>query len=134
MLQPKKTKYRKQFRGKMKGKALRGSSLSFGEFGLKATSRGWVSARQIEAARKKITHVTKRSGKYWIRVFPDKPITGKPVGVKMGSGKGEIKEYVATVLPGTILFELGGVAEDLAREALRKAGHKVSVRTQIVGK
>lgn len=134
MLQPKKTKFRKQFRGKMRGKAFRGSSLSFGEFGLKATSRGWVSARQIEAARKKITHVTKRSGKYWIRVFPDKPITSKPVGVKMGSGKGEIKEYVATVLPGTILFELGGVAEDLAREALRKAGHKISVRTQIVGK
>jgi large subunit ribosomal protein L16 len=134
MLQPKKTKFRKQFRGKMRGKALRGSSLSFGEFGLKATSRGWVSARQIEAARKKITHVTKRSGKYWIRVFPDKPITSKPVGVKMGSGKGEIKEYVATVLPGTILFELGGVAEDLAREALRKAGHKISVRTRIVGK
>lgn len=134
MLQPKKTKYRKQFRGKMRGKAFRGSQLSFGEFGLKAMSRGWVSARQIEAARKKITHVTKRSGKYWIRIFPDKPVTGKPVGVKMGSGKGEIQEYVATVLPGTILFELGGVTEDLAKEALRKAGHKISLKTQIIEK
>lgn len=134
MLQPKKTKFRKQFRGKMRGKALRGSQLSFGEFGLKAIGRGWISARQIEAARKKITHVTKRSGKYWIRVFPDKPITSKPVGVKMGSGKGEIKEYVATILPGKILFELGGVTEELAKEALRKAGHKISVKTQIVEK
>ncbi len=134
MLQPKKTKFRKQFRGKMRGKAFRGSQLSFGEFGLKAIGRGWVSARQIEAARKKITHVTKRSGKYWIRVFPDKPITSKPVGVKMGSGKGEVKGYVATVLPGKILFELGGVSEDLAKEALRKAGHKISVKTQIVEK
>jgi len=134
MLQPKKTKFRKQFRGKMRGKALRGSKLAFGEFGLKAVGRGWVSARQIEAARKKITHVTKRNGKYWIRVFPDKPITSKPVGVRMGSGKGEIKEYVATVLPGKILFELGGVTGELAREALRKASHKISVKTQIVEK
>ncbi len=134
MLQPKKTKFRKQFRGKMRGKALRGSDLSFGEFGLKAVGRGWISARQIEAARKKITYVTKRSGKYWIRVFPDKPITGKPVGVKMGSGKGEIKGYVATVLPGKILFELGGVTAEMAREALRKAAHKISIKTQIVEK
>ena len=134
MLQPKKTKFRKQFRGKMRGTALRASDLSFGEFGLKAVGRGWISARQIEAARKKITHVTKRSGKYWIRVFPDKPITSKPVGVKMGSGKGEIKEYVATVLPGKILFELGGVTGEMAKEALRKAAHKISVKTQIVEK
>ena len=134
MLQPKKTKFRKQFRGKMRGKAQRGSKISFGEFGLKAIGRGWVSARQIEAARKKITHVTKRSGKYWIRIFPDKPITGKPVGVKMGSGKGEVQGYVATVLPGTILFELGGVPAEMAKEALRKAGHKISVKTSIVKK
>jgi large subunit ribosomal protein L16 len=134
MLQPKRTKYRKQFRGKMRGKAQRGNEISFGEFGLKAIGRGWVSSRQIEAARKKITHVTKRSGKYWIRIFPDKPITSKPVGLKMGSGKGEIKEYVATVLPGTILFELGGVTEEIAKEALRKAGHKISLKTQIVEK
>lgn len=132
MLQPKKTKFRKQFRGKMRGKAQRGSKLSFGDFGLKAMSCGWVSARQIEAARKKITHVTKRSGKYWIRVFPDKPITGKPVGVKMGSGKGDVQGYVATVLPGKILFELGGVPAEIAKEALRKASHKISVKTSIV--
>lgn len=134
MLQPKKTKYRKQFRGKMRGNALRGSKLAFGEYGLKALERGWVSARQLEAARKKITFMTKRSGKYWIRAFPDKPITSKPVGVKMGSGKGEIKEYVATIRPGTILFELSGVPVELAKEALRKAGHKISVKTQIVEK
>lgn len=134
MLQPKKTKYRKQFRGKMRGTALRGSKLAFGEFGLKAIGRGWISARQIEAARKKITFMTKRSGKYWIRIFPNKPITSKPVGVKMGSGKGEIKEYVATVLPGTILFELGGVTKELAEEALRKAAHKISIKTQLVEK
>lgn len=134
MLQPKRAKYRKQFRGKMKGKAQRGSQLAFGEFGLKAISHGWVSARQIEAARKKITHVTKRTGKYWIRVFPDKPITGKPVGVKMGSGKGDVQQYVAVVLPGTILFELGGVPADVAKEALRKAGHKISLKTQLATK
>ncbi|MBU0578573.1 50S ribosomal protein L16 [Patescibacteria group bacterium] len=132
MLQPKKTKFRKQFRGKMRGKAQRGNKLSFGDFGLKAMSCGWVSARQIEAARKKITHVTKRTGKYWIRVFPDKPITSKPVGVKMGSGKGDIKEYVVTILPGVILFELGGVPADIAKEALHKAGHKISVKTRII--
>ena len=134
MLQPKKAKFRKQFRGKMRGKAYRGSKLSFGDFGLKAMACGWISARQIEAARKKITYVTKRSGKYWIRIFPDKPITGKPVGVKMGSGKGEVQEYVATVLPGTILFELGGISKDIAKEALRKAGHKISIKTSIIEK
>lgn len=134
MLQPKKSKYRKQFRGKMAGKAARGNTISFGEFGLKATTRGWVTARQIEAARKKITHVTKRAGKYWIRLFPDKPITKKPVGVKMGSGKGDIEQYVAVVRPGMVMFELGGVGAEMAREALRKAGHKLSVQTAIVEK
>lgn len=134
MLQPKKAKHRKQFRGKMAGKAFRGSSVAFGEFGLKATTCGWISARQIEAARKKITYVTKRSGKYWIRVFPDKPVTSKPVGVKMGSGKGEVDRYVAVVRPGMILFEIGGIGEEFAREALRKAGHKLAVQTSIVGK
>lgn len=134
MLQPKRAKYRKQFRGKMKGKAQRGNQLAFGEFGLKALTRGWVSARQIEAARKKITHVTKRTGKYWIRVFPDKPITSKPVGVKMGSGKGDVQEYVAVVLPGAVLFELGGVPTEVGKEALRKAGHKISVKTQFITK
>lgn len=134
MLQPRKAKYRKQFRGKMRGKAHRGSQLAFGDYGLKAMSRGWISARQIEAARKKITHITKRTGKYWIRIFPDKPVTGKPVGVKMGSGKGEVQEYVAVVKPGVIMFELGGVSEEMAREALRKAAHKISVKTRIISR
>src|SRR5690554_6533520 len=111
MLQPKKTKFRKQFRGKMAGNAQSGNQLSFGDMGLKATTRGWVSSRQIEAARKKITYMTKRTGKYWIRIFPDKPVTSKPVGVKMGSGKGDVDRYVAVVLPGTVLIELGGVPD-----------------------
>ena len=134
MLQPKKSKYRKQFRGRMKGNALRGTEVAFGEYGLKATSCGWVSARQIEAARKKITYMTKRAGKYWIRVFPDKPITKKPVGVKMGSGKGAIDQYVAVVRPGMVLFELSGVPEDVVRSAFTKAAHKLAVQTTIVSK
>jgi large subunit ribosomal protein L16 len=134
MLQPKKTKFRKQFRGKRRGMALRGADVSFGEFGLKATTHGWVTARQIEAARKKITFATKRIGRYWMRVFPHKPITNKPVGVKMGSGKGDIDQYVAVVRPGMILFEIGGVTELAAKEAFSKAGHKLSVRTTIVKK
>ena len=134
MLQPKKSKFRKQFRGKRTGQAHRGTEVAFGEFGLKALSADWVSSRQIESARKKITFMTKRAGKYWIRIFPDKPITKKPVGVKMGSGKGAIEEHVAVVRPGTILFEMAGVTEDIAREALRKAGHKLSVKTKFVTK
>lgn len=134
MLQPKKEKYRKQFRGKMRGTAQRGTDVSFGEFGLQATTRGWVSARQIEAARKKITFMTKRDGKYWVRVFPHKPITSKPVGVKMGSGKGAILEHVAVVRPGSVLFELSGVSEETARLAFIKAGHKLSVKTAFVKK
>ncbi|MBT4722338.1 50S ribosomal protein L16 [Candidatus Falkowbacteria bacterium] len=134
MLQPKKSKYRKQFRGKMRGTAQRGATVAFGEFGLQAVTRGWVSSRQIEAARKKITFMTKRDGKYWIRVFPHKPITSKPVGVKMGSGKGAIQEHVAVVRPGTILFELSGVSEEIARSAFEKAGHKISVKTSFVKK
>ncbi|MBP9819488.1 50S ribosomal protein L16 [Candidatus Woesebacteria bacterium] len=134
MLQPKKSKFRKEFRGKRRGVAQRGSTVAFGEFGLKATSTGWVSSRQIEAARKKITYMTKRAGKYWVRVFPHKPITKKPVGVKMGSGKGAIETYVAVVRPGTILFELGGVTESTARTAFTKASHKLSVQTTFVSK
>lgn len=118
----------------MAGKALTGNVVTFGDFGLKAITRGWVSAREIEAARKKITYVTKRNGKYWIRIFPDKPVTTKPVGVKMGSGKGEVDRYVAVIRPGTMMFEIGGVTEEQAREALRKAAYKLSVRTTIVGK
>jgi large subunit ribosomal protein L16 len=134
MLQPKKSKYRKQFRGKNKGVALRGNTLAFGEYGLKAVTGGWVSAKELEAARKKITYATKRLGKYWIKVFPHKPITKKPVGVKMGSGKGAIDTYVAVIRPGTILFEIGGVTEEMANEAFSKAGHKISLKTTIVKK
>ncbi len=134
MLQPKKSKYRKEFRGKNRGQAYRGSEVSHGEFGMKALTAGWISARQIEAARKKITFVTKRAGKYWVKIFPHKPVTGKPVGVKMGSGKGAIQEYVAVVKPGMILFEIGGVPHDVAAEAFVKAGHKISVKTTVVEK
>lgn len=134
MLQPKKSKYRKAFRGKMRGTAQRGNTVSFGEFGLQATTRGWITARQIEAARKKITFMTKRAGKYWIKVFPHKPTTSKPVGVKMGSGKGAIDQYVAVVRPGQVLFELGGVSQETAKTAFIKAGHKLTVKTTMIKK
>jgi len=134
MLQPKKVKYREMFRGKNRGKALRGTQLAFGDYGLKALTGGEISSRQIEAARKKITYATKREGKYWIKVFPHKPLTKKAVGVKMGSGKGNIDEYVAVIKPGTILFEIGGVSKDLAKQALDKAAHKISVKTAFVEK
>lgn len=134
MLQPRKEKFRRTFRGKRRGVASRGNDVAFGEFGLKATTVGWVSARQLEAARKKITYSTKRIGRYWMRVFPHKPITKKPVGVKMGSGKGDIEQHVAVVKPGMILFELGGVTEEMAKEAFRRAGHKLSVKTTFVKK
>jgi len=134
MLQPKKAKFRKQFRGSLAGVSTRGTTVVFGDFGLKATTSGWVSSRQIEAARKKITYATKRMGKYWMRMFPDKPITKKAVGVKMGSGKGDIFEHVAVIKPGMILFEIGGVTEAMAKEAFSKAGHKLSVKTTVVAK
>ena len=134
MIAPRKEKFRKQFRGKMRGKALRGSQVAFGEFGLKAMTGGWVSAKEIEAARKKITFMTKRAGKYWVRIFPQKPITKKPVGVKMGSGKGPVDEHVAVVRPGAILFELSGVPPEIAQEAFTKAGHKLSLKTMLVSK
>ena len=134
MLQPKKRKYRKDFRGKRRGIATRGSQVSFGEFGIKAQASGWLSSRQIEAARKKIASTTKRNGKMWIRVFPDKPVTKKGAGAKMGSGKGDIDTYVAVIKPGRVLFELAGVTEEIAREALRKAMHKLPMKTTIVEK
>lgn len=134
MLQPKKSKYRKQFRGKNRGVANRGTDVAFGDFGLKATEAGWITSRQIEAARKKITYITKRAGKYWLRVFPHKPVTIKPVGVKMGSGKGDIDRYVAVIKPGMVLFELSGVSEADAKAAFTKAGHKLSVKTTFVTK
>ena len=134
MLQPKKMKYRKQFKGQRAGMAMRGNTLDFGEYGLKAVGRGFFTARQIEAARRTITHHTKRIGKMWIRVFPDKPLTQKAAGVKMGGGKGDIKEYVAVVRPGKVLFELGGVSEKMAREAMRLAAHKIPMKTIFVSK
>lgn len=134
VMQPKKRKYRKDFRGRMKGKAFRGSSLSFGEFGLKAVTPGWITGNQIEAARRVITRQTKRGGKIWIRVFPDKPITKKPAETRMGSGKGNIENYVAVIKPGRILFEVSGIASEIALEALRLAGYKLSVRTSIITK
>jgi len=132
MLQPRKTKYRKQFRGRMKGKRVAGSRLDFCQFGLKALGRAWLSAAQIEAARRAITHYTKRKAKVWIRVFPDKPITKKSPGAPMGGGKGDISHWAAVVRPGRILFEVSGVPEEIAREALRRASSKLPFKTKIV--
>lgn len=134
MLQPKKRKYRKEFRGHRRGIAGRGNTIDFGEFGIKAMDNAWLSSRQIEAARKTITHHTKRVGKLWIRIFPDKPVTKKAAGSKMGSGKGDIEEYVAVIKPGRILFELGGVSKAMAQEAMRKAGHKLPFKTKFIDK
>lgn len=134
MLQPKKQKYRKQFRGHMKGSASRGSALNFGEYGLKAVSRGWLSAKQIEAARKAITHYSQRGGKVWIRVFPDKPITKKALGTRMGSGKGDIVDYVAVITPGRIIFEIAGVPEEVARTAFSRAIAKLPFKFRIISK
>lgn len=134
MLEPRKEKYRKQFRGRMKGKSVRGSTLAFGDYGLKSLGRGWLTARQIEAARRAITHQTKRQGKVWIRLFPDKPVTKKPAGVRMGSGKGPVDHHVAVVTPGRIIFELAGVDEVMASEAIRRAGAKLPFKTKFVKK
>lgn len=134
MMQPKKQKYRKQFRGKMRGDASRGAEVDFGEYGLKAMGRGWLSARQIEAARKAIVKHTRRGGKVWIRVFPDKPITKKALGVRMGSGKGDIFEYVCVVRPGRILFEIAGVSQEVAAEAFRNASAKIPFKVRLAGK
>lgn len=132
MLVPRRAKYRKQFRGKMKGNAYRGTQISFGEFGLTSEGTGWVSSRQIEAARRSITHFTQRGGRLWIRIFPDKPISKKPPEVRMGGGKGDVFEYVAPVKPGRMLFEMGGVTKEIAMQALRLASHKLPVKTRIV--
>src|SRR5690606_19608306 len=125
MLQPKRLKYRKHFRGKMGGWSVTGSKVSFGDFGLKALDRGWITAAQIEAARRAIVHYTKRSGKIWLRIFPDKSFTAKGQGVGMGSGKGDVQGYVAVVKPGRVMFEISGVSPEVANEALRRAGHKL---------
>lgn len=132
MLAPKRAKHRKQFRGKRRGKAVRGSELSFGEFGLKAMSVGWVGSRQIESARKALSHSTRRGGRIWIRIFPDKPITKKPPETRMGSGKGDVSEYVAVVKPGRIMFEMAGIPLEGAREAMRLASAKLPVMTKFV--
>ena len=134
MLQPKKRKYFKDFRGKRRGMASRGREIDFGEYGLKSVDSGWVSSRQIEAARRTITHHTKRGGKLWTRIFPDKPITKKAAGARMGGGKGDIEQYVAVVRPGMVLFELAGTSVIEAREAMRKAAHKLPVLTKFIEK
>ena len=132
MLMPKKVKFRKQQRGRMKGKAWTGGKLSFGDFGLKATECGWVTAREIEAARVAMTRFIKRGGKIWVRVFPDKPITKKPQETRMGKGKGAPEAWVMVVKPGRVLYEMEGVPETEAREALRLAAHKLSISTRFV--
>lgn len=134
MLQPKKQKFRKQFRGKMRGDSIRGSEVSFGEFGLKAMSRGWLSSRQIESARKAITRYTQRGGKVWIRVFPDKAVTKKALGTRMGSGKGDIHQYVSVVTPGRILFEIAGVSSELAQTAFERASAKLPFKVKFITK
>ena len=132
MLMPKKTKYRKSFRGRRKGNSKGGNVVTFGDFGIQAVETSYVTARQIEAARITITRTMKRGGKVWINIFPHKPITKKPAEVRMGSGKGNVEYYVAVVKPGRILFEISGVPEDVAREAMRKAGHKLPMKTKFV--
>ncbi len=132
MLMPKRTKYRKMMRGRMKGKAYRGSTMSFGDFGLQATEPAWVNSRQIEAARRAITNYLKRGGKVWIRIFPDKPVTQKPAETRMGSGKGNPEYWVAVVKPGRLLFEIAGVPQDQAEEALKRAGMKMPMKCRTV--
>jgi len=132
MLQPQKTKYRKQQKGRLRGVAWRGCNLSFGDYGLQALTHGWITSRQIEAGRMAMSHATKRGGKLWVRIFPDKPITKKPAETRMGKGKGSPEEWVAPVKRGRMLYEVKGVAPELARESLMLAAHKLPVKTKIV--
>ena len=134
MLMPKRTKYRKQIRGNMKGKATRGNKVTYGEFGLVATEPCWIRSNQIEAARVALTRYIKRGGQVWLKIFPDKPITAKALGVRMGSGKGAVEYWVAVVKPGRVMFEISGVPEETAREALRLASHKLPCNCKIVTK
>jgi large subunit ribosomal protein L16 len=134
MLMPKRVKYRKQMRGRMKGRASRGAKVTFGEYGLQALEPCWMTSRQIEAARRAIVRYVRRGGKLWIRIFPDKPVTAKPAETRMGSGKGSVDHWVAVIKPGRVLFEIAGVSEDQAREAMRLASHKLPVRTQFVSR
>ena len=134
MLMPKRVKYRKQMRGRMKGKESRGVEISFGDYGLLAMEPGWVTARQIEAARRTLVHAMKRRGKVWIRIFPDKPYTQKPPETRMGKGKGNVEYWVAVVRPGRVMFEVGGLDEVTAREALGLAKHKFAIKTKIIAR
>ena len=134
MLMPKRVKHRKQFRGSMAGKALRGNRITYGEFGLIATTPAWVKSNQIEASRVAMTRYIKRGGKVWIKIFPDKPITAKPAETRMGSGKGSTEYWVAVVKPGRVMFEIAGVSEEVAREALRLAMHKLPVKCKIASR
>jgi large subunit ribosomal protein L16 len=134
MLMPKRVKWRKQMRGRMKGKELRGAQISFGEFGLQALEPGWVTARQLEAARRTIVRTMKRRGKVWIRIFPDKPYTQKPAETRMGKGKGGVEYWVSVVKPGRVMFEVAGLPEDVAREALNLARYKFSIKTKVIAR
>ena len=134
MLMPKRVKYRRVHRGRMKGKATRGNFVAYGEFGLQATEPSWITSNQIEAARIAMTRYIKRGGQVWIKIFPDKPVTAKPAETRMGSGKGSPEYWVAVVKPGRVMFEIAGVPEDTAREALRLASHKLPIKTKIVAK
>ena len=134
MLMPKRAKHRKQFRGNMAGKASRGNKISYGEYGIVATEPAWIKSNQIEAARIAMTRYIKRGGKVWIKIFPDKPVTAKPAETRMGSGKGALEYWVAVVKPGRVLFEISGVQEDVAREALRLATHKLPCKCKIVSR
>lgn len=134
MLMPKRTKYRKQMRGRMKGKAGRGNTIAFGEYALQALEPCWMTSRQIEAARRAVMRYVKRGGKFWIRIFPDKPITQKAAETRMGSGKGSVEYWAAVVKPGRIIFEIAGVSESVAKEAMRLASHKLPIKTQFIAK
>ncbi|MBQ9814838.1 MAG: 50S ribosomal protein L16 [Lachnospiraceae bacterium] len=134
MLMPKRSKHRKQFRGSMRGKALRGNTIAYGEFGIVATEPGWITSNQIEAARVAMTRYVKRGGRVWIKIFPDKPVTAKPAETRMGSGKGTLEYWVAVVKPGRVMFEIAGVPENTAKEALRLATHKLPIKCKIASK
>ena len=134
MLMPKRVKYRKMMRGRMKGKAQRGAEVSFGDYGLMALEPAWITARQIESARRAIVRVMKRRGKVWIRIFPDKPYTHRAAETRMGKGKGNVEYYVAVVKPGRMMFELGGLPEDIAKEALHQASYKFGIKTKVVAR
>jgi large subunit ribosomal protein L16 len=134
MLMPKRVKYRKQFRGRMRGMAKGGTRLQQGEYGLQATEPGWITSRQIEAVRRAMVRQMRRRGRYWIRIFPDKPVTAKPAETRMGKGKGAVDHWVAVVKPGRVMFEVSGVPEQVAREALRRGGYKLPIKTQVISR